>query len=77
MTSMMAHVDGIDGTDDTSVVAAWTHTDGMAHRCLADDKWFRWLEHHPKSQSPINLTLPAVIVLLLPENGTDSYSTWY
>ena len=38
MTSQVAHVDEIDGIDDTLVVAAQTHTDGIAHRCLADDR---------------------------------------
>ena len=31
-TSIMAHPDGMNDTDDTSGEAAQTHTDGMAHR---------------------------------------------
>ena len=38
MTSMMAHADEMDGTDSTSVDAAQTHTDLMAHRGIADDR---------------------------------------
>ena len=38
MTSQVAHADEMDGTDGTSVVVAQTHTDGMAHRCLEDDR---------------------------------------
>ena len=38
MISVMAHADGMNDTDGTSVDVAWTHTDGMAYRCIADDR---------------------------------------
>ena len=41
MTSQVAYVDEIDGTDSTSVVATWTHTEEMAHRCIEDDRLAR------------------------------------
>ena len=38
MTSQVAHAVEMDGTDGPSVDVAWTHTDGMAHRCFVDDR---------------------------------------
>ena len=55
MTSMIAHADAMDGTDGTSVDTAWTHTDGMADDL---DDW----NTTPKAKTPLNLTLPNVIL---------------
>ena len=61
--SLMAHVDGMDETGGTSLDSSQTHTDEMAHRWLADDRWSCSLENLPQMpKTPLNLTLATVIL---------------